>query len=479
MNSLLSGSTKNSQSLCIHFVGIGGIGMSGIAQVLVNQKYRVTGSDQSASEATKRLQEHGAIVHIGHDASYVHGADVVVISSAVRAENPELIEARKLKIPIIPRAEMLGEVMRKKTGIALAGTHGKTTTTSMVATLLTSANLDPTLIIGGKVDSFGGNAKFGTGEYVVAEADESDGSFLHLPATYGVITNIDNDHLDHFGSLEALDQAFVDFVGNLPFYGLVAVCLDDPGVRRILTRLQKPYVTYGLTEEAEVRAVDISSDGMGSQFSVIIEGKRFEPIHLKVPGIHNILNALGALSIALKLGLSYSEIQKGFKSFAGVRRRFDIRWKSASGKIQLIDDYGHHPTEIAATLAAARRFWSGPITVVFQPHRYTRTLHCKDGFIHCFRDANELILTEIYAAGEDPIEGVSSAALAEAIQASAASDQKIIFKENFQQIENYLLSKIDFENKNSEQLILCMGAGTITRFAEDLAQKFRQKALEK
>lgn len=474
-------------NLTVHFVGIGGIGMSGIAQVLINQGYRVTGSDQVESETTKKLAKSGAVIYVGHSASNVQNANVVVISSAVKTNNPELVEAKRLRIPVIPRAEMLGEIMRNKIGIAMAGTHGKTTTTSMVASLLTHAKLDPTVIIGGLVNALGGNAKLGTGQYVVAEADESDGSFLHLPATYGVITNIDNDHMDHFGSIEALDQAFVDFVSNLPFYGLAAVCIDDPGVQRIVSKLQKPFITYGFSESAEVRGVEVVAQGTGSKFYIEENGQRLsEAFYLGVPGLHNVLNALGAFCIARRLGLSHATISEGFQQFSGVKRRFDIKWKSQDERIQIIDDYGHHPTEVAATLAAARRFWKEKIIVVFQPHRYSRTLHCRDGFLSCFKDANEVILTEVYSAGEDPIEGVNSASLLQSIQERNGSghEQSLILAKDFEEVKNRLLATEAIQDllngkKSSAAscLIICMGAGSITRFADDFSQVI-QKSLK-
>lgn len=446
----------------LHFVGIGGIGMSGIAQVFFNQGYRVSGSDIAESESTKKLQELGIEIHLGHQASHIAGAQVVVTSSAVKADNPEVTEAKKHRVPVIPRAEMLGELMRGKTGIAVAGTHGKTTTTSLLATILTHAGKDPTLVIGGRVDSLGGNAKLGRGQFVVAEADESDGSFLHLPATYAIVTNIDNDHMDHFKSMDALDAAFINLVAKLPFYGLAAVCGDDPGVRRCLPRFTKPYVTYGFGSNCEFTATDIQTEGSGSNFDWVIQIEESSRVlgraKLNVPGRHNVLNALAAMAIAYKMGVPAEQILAGLKSFRGVARRFETKWKSADGKRLLVDDYGHHPTEIEATLLAAKTFWPGRVICVFQPHRYSRTALCLDGFKHAFHHADLVWVTEIYAAGEEPIEGVSGAALVESIQSTAQKDQKIEFVESLESA----VKKIQSEFTDGD-LVICMGAGSITR----------------
>ena len=340
----------------LHFVGIGGIGMSGIAEVFLTQGYPVTGSDLAESDSTRHLAKLGARVSVGHRAENIRGAKVVVISSAVKASNPEVVEAKRLRIPVIPRAEMLGELMRGRTGIAVAGTHGKTTTTSMLATVLTVAGLDPTIVIGGKVDSLGGNAKLGQGKYLVAEADESDGSFLHLPATLAIVTNIDNDHLDHYGSLEMIDQAFISFVGELPFYGIAAVCGDDLGVKRVLHRLTKPVVTYGFSAESDYSACEVKALGLGSSFEVFSkrEDQVLGKVKINVPGEHNVLNALAAVAIGLHMGIEFAAVARGLEEFKGVKRRFEIRWQDVENKKVIVDDYGHHPTEIAATLAAAR-----------------------------------------------------------------------------------------------------------------------------
>jgi UDP-N-acetylmuramate--alanine ligase len=372
---------------------------------------------------------------------------------------------------VIPRAEMLGELMRGKTGIAVAGTHGKTTTTSMLATILTVAGLDPTIVIGGKVDSLGGNAKLGQGQLVVAEADESDGSFLHLPATYAVVTNIDNDHLDHFASLAAIDDAFVEFVSKIPFYGSVAVCGEDAGVKRCLSRWSKPFVTYGLSPQWDVHAGAIRTAGLGSEFEVFArEGatERHEALgtfRLQVPGEHNALNSLGAIAVARQLGVPTEMIRRGLAEFHGVKRRFEIRWKDVARDQVIVDDYGHHPTEIAATLAAARTFWKGRIVTVFQPHRYSRTVHCRDGFLAAFRDTDVLLLTDIYAAGEDPIDGVSGESLASEIRRNARGTQTVHYVGDLAAARLKVLSDLQ-----QGDLVLCLGAGSITRLPDELVR---------
>jgi UDP-N-acetylmuramate--alanine ligase len=460
---------KGRQEMNLHFIGIGGIGMSGIAQVFQNQGYRVSGSDIADSDTSRKLAQMGIEVQLGHRADNVRDADVVVVSSAVKPDNPEVIEARRRRLPVIPRAEMLGELMRGKMGIAIAGTHGKTTTTSMMATVLTAAGWDPTMVIGGKVDSLGGNAKLGQGNYVVAEADESDGSFLHLPATYAALTNIDNDHLDHYGSLKAIDDAFVEFVGQLPFYGLAAICAEDPGARRILTRLTKPFVTYGFSEEWDYSATAVRTESLASSFTVRSrrEGVLGE-ILLHVPGRHNVLNALAVVALCLDLGMPFATIASGLSQYRGVKRRFEIRWRDDSRNRMIVDDYGHHPTEIEATLAAARQFWRGRVVAVFQPHRFSRTLHCRDGFLRAFHGADVVLLTDIYAAGEAPIEGVTSESLVEEMRRVALPGQQILHVGGLESARD-LVSRISKDG----DLVLCLGAGTITRLPELLIQSIQ------
>lgn len=446
--------------------------MSGIAEVFLNQGYPVSGSDLVSTDLTRRLEQLGAKIFIEHRASNIHGARVVVISSAVRPSNPEVVEARRLHIPVIPRAEMLGELMRGKDAVAIAGTHGKTTTTSMLATVLTVAGLDPTLVIGGKVDSLGGNAKLGRGPIVVAEADESDGSFLHLPATLVAVTNIDNDHLDHYGNLNAIEDAFVEFIAKIPFYGLAAVCGEDEGVRRCHSRFLKPVVTYGLTAQWDYYADQIESEGTGSRFRVWYRRptenghELLGMIQLSVPGMHNVLNSLAAIALAQKLKVPFETIQLGLHQFRGVKRRFEIRWENPKTQQVIIDDYGHHPTEIAVTLAAARQVWkNGRILAVFQPHRYSRTMHCFDDFSAAFKETDELYLTDIYSAGEDPIEGISAEALVKQIQKSARVPEKIQYTGDIAATQERILQEFQ-----PGDMILCMGAGSITRLAEQLAK---------
>lgn len=465
---------RKNEETQIHFVGIGGIGMSGIAEVFLNQGYKVSGSDIVESDTTKRLAKLGATIQFGHHAENITGAHVVVISSAVRQDNPELKEARRLRVPVIPRAEMLGELMRGKTGIAVAGSHGKTTTTSMLATVLTSAGVDPTIVIGGKVDSLGGNAKLGQGKYVVAEADESDGSFLHLPATYAIVTNIDNDHLDHYKNLSAIEDTFLQFVGKLPFYGKAAVCGEDRGIVRCLERFSKPITTYGLSKFWDFYADDVQLSGLGSEFDVY--GRTFvgQPheklgrVKLNVPGNHNVLNALAAITIGLELKIPFAKIAQGLSEFRGVDRRFQIRYKDDQRRRVIVDDYGHHPTEILATLQAARNFWPGRIITVFQPHRYSRTLHCRDGFMAAFRNTDVLYMSDIYAAGEDPIPGVDAASLCADIAHAGGGNQRIEHVGDLAEIQDRILR----EFKDGD-MILCMGAGSITRLAERLAASIR------
>jgi UDP-N-acetylmuramate--alanine ligase len=457
------------KELQLHFVGIGGIGMSGIAEVFANQGFRVTGSDLADSDTMRRLVSLGVKIHLGHRSTNVDGAGVVVISSAVKADNPEVLEARRLRIPVIPRAEMLGELMRGKTGVAVAGSHGKTTTTSMLATVLTHAGVDPTLVIGGKVDSLGGNAKLGQGQLVVAEADESDGSFLHLPATFGIVTNVDNDHLDFFGNIEAIEDAFIGFVAKLPFYGLAAVCADDPGVRRCIPRFTKPFVSYGSTDDCDYMASGIRALPMGASFEVFERDaatrsyRAMGTVELRVPGRHNVMNALASIVIATRLGVSFEKIAEGLAAFGGVRRRFDVRYRNDTRKQVIVDDYGHHPTEIAATLAAARGYWPGRIVTLFQPHRYSRTMHCRDGFATAFVQSDVVLVTDIYAAGEEPIEGVSAAALVEGIRKNARSGQIVLHVGDLAQAKSVVLGQF-----TEGDLLLCMGAGSITRLAEEL-----------
>ncbi len=393
----------------IHFVGIGGSGMSGIAEVLLTMGYTVTGSDLRAGEAVVRLRSLGGQIHVGHDPAHVVGADVVVKSTAIPMTNPEVVAAEQSHVPVIPRAEMLAELMRMKYGVAVAGTHGKTTTTSMLAQCLHHAGLDPTIVIGGRLDAIGASAKLGAGEFMVAEADESDGSFLLLDPTVAVITNIDPEHLEHWGSMDALVQGFKDFAGKVPFFGFSALCLDHPVVQSLIPSLRRKSVTYGLGAQAEVRGEGVHFEGVDARFQVRWKGDLLGEVHLAMPGEHNVSNALAAIAVSLELDIPFDRIQEGLEGFTGVDRRFSIRAerKMPEGDITIIDDYGHHPTEIRATLGAASQAWPDRrIVAVFQPHRYTRVRDLMDEFQRAFTSADEVGVCPVYRAGEKPIEGI-------------------------------------------------------------------------
>src|SRR5881296_2037075 len=404
----------------IHFVGIGGIGMSGIAEILLNLGYRVTGSDQKKNDAIERLAELGAKIFIGHQAANVEGAHVVVYSSAVSRDNVEVQLARQRQIPTIPRAEMLAELMRLKYGIAVAGTHGKTTTTSMVGAVLAEGRYDPTIVVGGRVTSLGSNARLGQGEYLVAEADESDGSFLKLAPTIAVVTTVDAEHLDHYGSLDAIRDAFVAFVNRVPFYGSAVLCLDEPNIQRLIPRIEKRIITYGLESGADLVARRLHLAGMTSRFEVYQRGGLLGECTLQIPGRHNVLNALAAVGVGLDLEIPFAAIQKALAGFSGVQRRFQIL--GSAGGVRVVDDYGHHPAEIRATLAAAKAGFESRVVTVFQPHRYSRTHHLRQEFLTAFNQADVLVVLDIYAAGEKPIPGVSAEELAGAIRAHGHRD---------------------------------------------------------
>ena len=404
----------------LHLVGIGGAGMSGIAEVLLTLGYKVTGSDLQYSDTIRRLEELGGRIFIGHQASNVGDAQVVVISSAVSSSNPEVVAAKARPIPVIPRAEMLAELMRLKYGVAIAGAHGKTTTTSMVSTVLAQAGLDPTMVIGGKVNALGSHARLGRGDILVAEADESDGSFLKLSPTIVAVTNLDREHLDHYGTVEKIQDAFLEFINRVPFYGLAVLCLDDERLRGLLSRVVKRYHTYGLQQypgatPPDFRATDIVVKPGESEFRVHHRDRNLGPFRLMVPGVHNVSNALAAIAIGLELDVPVDLIRKGLASFTGVERRFQRRGEK--GGVMVVDDYGHHPTEIRATLAAAKAGWQRRLVVLFQPHRYTRTRDLLQEFAHAFDQADAVFITEIYPAGEPEIPGVSGERLAEAVRA--------------------------------------------------------------
>jgi UDP-N-acetylmuramate--alanine ligase len=410
----------------VHFVGIGGVGMSGLAELLHDQGYRVSGSDLRDGPTCARLRQRGIEVTIGHDAANLGQADAVVYSSAVRPSNPELREAERRRIPVIPRAEMLAEVMRLKDGIAVAGTHGKTTTTSMVAHLLDAAGLDPTAVVGGRVRSGGAasGARLGRGDWLVAEADESDGSFLRLSPVIAVVTNVEPEHLDHYGDFAAVEDAFVEFANGVPFWGAVVLCLDHPGVQAILPRITRRAVTYGFSSQAEWCARDVRPLAPGSRFEVVRDGQVLGEVTLPLPGRHNVANALAALAVAAELDVPFEGAAAALAAFPGVERRFETLGEARG--VRVVDDYGHHPTEIRATLAAARSVHPGRVVAVFQPHRYTRTRDLFDDFATAFNDADRVVVTEVYAAGEDKIPGAEGGPLADAIRAHGHRDVRFV-----------------------------------------------------
>lgn len=438
----------------IHFVGIGGIGMSGIAEVLVNLGYQVSGSDLREGPVTQRLASLGVQVTVGHDAACIQGAQVVVISSAVKGDNPEVVAARAAKIPVIPRGEMLAELMRMKYGIAIAGSHGKTTTTSMVAQVLSQGGIDPTIVIGGKLGAIGSNAKLGKGPFLVAEADESDGSFLLLSPTIGVITNVDREHLDHYKDLSEILDAFATFGNKVPFYGAVFVCMDDPNVATLRPRLKRQVRTYGTNPQVDIRALDIRMEGWRSHFRVKAFGDDCGEFSIGVPGHHMVLNALATIGVALELGVELDVIRASLASFTGADRRFQKRGEKSG--ILVIDDYGHHPTEIAATLAAARKsFPDRRIIVAFQPHRYSRTQALLDEFGRAFFDADAVLVTDIYAASEPPIPGLSGRSIVEAILAHGQREARYVPK-----VDDIPAALAEVARPGD--LVVTMGAGTIT-----------------
>jgi UDP-N-acetylmuramate--alanine ligase len=445
----------------IHMVGIGGIGMSGIAEVLLTLGYAVSGSDAKLSGITDRLANLGAKIFEGHRAENVAGAHVLVVSSAVRKDNPELVEAHKLKIPVIPRAEMLAELMRLKYGIAVAGAHGKTTTTSMVAAILAAAGLDPTFVVGGRVNAAGTTARLGRGEYMVVEADESDRTFLLLAPVVAVVTTIDREHLDHYASLDEIQSVFTQFVNRVPFYGAAILCLDEPNVQAILPNITRPVISYGTSGQADLVISDIEHTGLESDFRLTYRGDDLGIFHLPAPpGIHNVRNAAAAAAVALYLGVPAELIREGLANFTGVGRRFDL--KGVINGITLIDDYGHHPAEIRATLEAARLCRFNRLLVLFQPHRFSRTLHLWDEFCRAFNQADVVVITDIYAASEQPIPGITAEALAAAIR--AAGHKNVAYRSSMQDGIEYLLKEA-----RSGDAILTIGAGNVGRAVGELA----------
>ncbi|HEV7353772.1 MAG TPA: UDP-N-acetylmuramate--L-alanine ligase [Brevundimonas sp.] len=456
----------------VHFVGLGGIGMSGIAEIMLKIGYQVQGSDAKASANTERLEKLGARVFIGHDAAHVgDGVSAVVYSTAVKPDNPELKVARERRIPLVRRAEMLAELMRLQFSIAVGGTHGKTTTTSMVAALLDAAGFDPTVVNGGIINAYGTNAKVGDGDWIVVEADESDGSFLRLKSTVAIVTNIDPEHLDHYGDFDGVRRAFVDFVENIPFYGFAAVCLDHPEVQRLVAQIDnRRLVTYGTNPQAMVRADNCRLDPDGARFDVVIQKRgvaaldapdRIVDLHLPMAGSHNVSNALAAIAVARELGVTDEAIRSGLAGFGGVKRRFTTT--GLAHGVRIIDDYGHHPVEIAAVLKAARQVTqsaegAGRVIAVVQPHRYTRLRDLMEEFSTCFSDADAVIVADVYAAGETPIEGVDKQALVDGIRRFG--------HRNVQPLENAaVLPRLIREEAKAGDLVVCLGAGDITSWA--------------
>jgi UDP-N-acetylmuramate--alanine ligase len=451
---------------CVHFVGIGGSGMSGIAEVMLSLGYRIQGSDIKPNKQTRRLERQGATIFIGHAKDHIRDADAVVVSSAVDETNPEVAAARAQLMPVVQRAEMLAELMRFRYSIAVAGTHGKTTTTSLVASVLAEGGLDPTFVIGGRLKSADTNARLGQGQYLVAEADESDASFVHLKPMLAVVTNIDADHMSTYeGDIDKLREGFIEFLHNLPFYGLAVVCSDDPGVREIMSRTGRAVLTYGLGEDADLRAENVEFEGGLTRFDVIRgDDMPVLKISLRLPGLHNVRNALAAIAIAEELQIADGAVVRALERFEGIDRRFqrlgDI--ETAAGKVMLIDDYGHHPTEVAATMAAARSGWPGKrVVLVFQPHRYTRTRDLMDDFAQVLSEADVLVLLDVYAAGEAPIAGADGRAIARAVRSRGAVEP--IFVESVEEVPGVLHDIL-----RDCDLVLTMGAGDIGAFATEL-----------
>ena len=464
----------------IHFVGIGGSGMSGIAEVLLNQGYRISGSDLGENAATRRLVSFGAEVFLGHDARYIEGADVIVTSTAVKEDNPEVVAAHAKLIPVVPRAVMLAELMRMKKGVAIAGTHGKTTTTSLVASVLAAAGMDPTFVIGGRLNSAGANAQLGSGEYIVVEADESDASFLNLLPMVSVVTNIDADHMDTYGhDFERLKGAFIEFLHRMPFYGAAVVCVDDAAIRDILPKIARPITSYGFSEDAQLRAVNVRPMGGQMHFTVQRKGGAHPlpdlDVVLNLPGNHNVLNALAAIGIAEELGVADAAVVQALAEFKGVGRRFQRYGEAAlpsGGTCTLVDDYGHHPVEMAATLSAARGAFPGQrLVLAFQPHRYSRTRDCFEDFVKVIGLADAVLLAEVYAAGEAPIVAADGRSLARALR--VAGKLEPVFVDVIGAMPQAIL-----DNARDGDVVLCMGAGTIGAVAgqaADLAQAMANK----
>jgi len=451
----------------IHFVGIGGIGMSGIAELLLNLGYRVSGSDLKSSDITTRLQGLGGMIYQGHAPDQIEGADVVVTSSAVTDENPEVQAARQAAIPVIPRAEMLAELMRLKYSVAVAGAHGKTTTTSIVSAVLDGGGLDPTVVIGGKLKSIGSNARLGEGDFIVAEADESDGSFLKMSPAIAVVTNIDREHLDFYPDMETIQSSFLQFINRIPFYGLAVLCLDNEPLQELIPRIEKRTLTYGMTSQADVQAKHVEFEGMGSRFSLQYQGEQMGQIRLNLAGMHNVYNAMAAVAVGLELEIPFETIRQVLETLEGVQRRLEIKGEVEG--ITVVDDYGHHPTEIKATLQAAREAWPNRrLLVVFQPHRYTRTRALFDEFSRSFYQSDLLMVLPIYSAGEPPIEGVDSLLLCDDIRKHGHKD--VFYQPDFATALEALQRRI-----GPGDVVLTLGAGDVWKIGESLVEALQPK----
>jgi UDP-N-acetylmuramate--alanine ligase len=450
----------------LHFVGIGGIGMSGIAEILIDQGFHVTGSDRAASENTERLESLGARIRIGHDAKNLDGdVDALVYSSAVTPDNPEILEAQKRKIPVIRRAEMLAEVMRLKYGIGIAGTHGKTTTTSMVSLILMEGGIDPTVIVGGRLHGLAGsNARMGKGDFIVVEADEFDRSFLSITPTIAVLTSLETDHLDCYRDLEDIKAAFVQFANKVPFYGFVVLCLDEPSLQDIMPKIKKKIITYGLNGQADLQAVDIMHKENATTFLVVYGGKDLGTVGLQIPGKHNVQNALAAIAVGLELNVPFAKVKAGIEKFTGVFRRWEV--KAEEGGITIVDDYAHHPTEIKATLSGAKAGWRRRVVCVFQPHLYSRTRDFYEDFGRAFFNADILVLTDVYPAREEPIQGVTGELIANA--AKEFGHKQVYYIRDKKDVPPFLL-KI----KQKGDIIITMGAGDIWKFGEEFIRQLR------
>ena len=450
----------------VHFVGVGGIGMSGLAEILRNLRFDVSGSDLKEGDTTRRLARFGVRIDVGHRAQNVSGSDVVVYSSAIDSTNPELLQARQLGIPVVSRAEMLAELMRVKYGVAIAGSHGKTTTTSLVATVLSAAGFDPTVVVGGRMAALGTNARLGEGDLLVAEADESDGSFLRLTPTIAVVTNIDPEHLDHYGTHERLKQAFLQFVEKVPFYGLAVLCLDHPDVQDLLPQIQRRHVTYGLSPQADYSARAIEFEGTSVRFSAYRRQESLGQFSVRMPGAHNVLNTLAAIAVADELAVPLDVLRESLSSFHGVARRFTVT--ATVDGVVFVDDYGHHPAEVRATLAAARRAYSGRVVVVFQPHRYTRTRSLFEEFTKAFNDCDLLVVIPVYPAGEKPIVGATGERLADAI--TVHGHHSVHYSESFDAVAELLTPQL-----RGGDVVIALGAGDVNKVLKVIQERMNTR----